>query len=326
MFNPGRFRRTPLALLLVMPLTACHLPQRVFAPDAYFHDRAVEYVEQGLDEQALRAFTRAIEQNPRLVEAHMGLGAIHRKLGSLVEASNAYRIAAELAPMSFDAHYHLGEVQHLMGRFADATRAYLQALAIAPDDFDTNNNLATVYLQQGRPGMAIPFAERATQIAPDDQAAWVNLASALSLDGQLDEAVNAYRHAAELGAIDTPILLGLADAHIRLEHYDRARIVLAAQIRQAPSALAHERMGYVLYKARRYEDALEHYRQAVTLAPDDTAALNGLGVSLMTLYLHQHRLVKAHRDEALDAWRRSLEVDINQPRIRSLLRKYTPRG
>ena len=326
MRHPGRLRRSLLMTIVVTPLTACHLPQRVFDPDQYFHDRAVEYVEQGLDEQALRAFARAIEQNPRLVEAHMGLGAIHQKRGSLVEASNAYRTATELAPMSFDAHFHLGEVQHLMGRFADATRAYLQALAIAPDDFNTNNSLATVYLQQGRPGMAIPFAERATQIAPDDQAAWVNLASALSLDGQLDAAVDAYRHAAELGAIDAPILLGLADAHIRLEHYDRARVVLAAQIRQAPSALAHERMGYVLYKSRRFEDALEHYQQAVELAPDDTAALNGLGVSLMTLYLQQHRLVKAHRDGALDAWRRSLEIDINQPRIRDLLQKYTPRG
>lgn len=291
--------------------------------------KAKQYVEQGRDalekgltESALQAFTLAIEENPRLTEAHMGVGDVHRQRGDYESASEAYEEATRLQPESFDAHYYLGLMQQLLGRVSEAVRSYLKALTIDADNFDANKNLASAYLQLGRPSDALPYAERAVYLNPQSQVAWANLAATQSLLNQYDKAVDSYRQATELGEYAEPVLLGLADAHIRLGNYERAMITLESLIRAQGSATAYERLGYAQFKLRRFTESLASFRSAVEMDPDDPASLNGLGVCLMTLYIQGGRTDATQRDDALDAWRKSLQLKADQPRILDLLSRY----
>lgn len=285
-------------------------------------EQGKELLEKGLTESALAAFTLAIEENPRLTEAHMGVGDVHRQRGDYEAASRAYEQATRLQPNSFDAHYYLGLMQQFLGRLSEAVRSYLRALTINPDDFDANKNLASAYLQLGRPSDALPYAERAVYINPQSQVAWANLAATQSLLNQYDKAVDSYRQATELGEYAEPVLLGLADAHIRLGNYERAMITLESLIRTQASATAYERLGYAQFKLRRFTESLASFRSAVELDPNDPASLNGLGVCLMTLYIQGGRTDLTQRDDALDAWRKSLQIKPDQPRILDLLSRY----
>ncbi|HEX7010193.1 MAG TPA: tetratricopeptide repeat protein [Phycisphaeraceae bacterium] len=280
------------------------------------------FLQQGLTDSALAAFGLALEENPRLLEAHLGMGHIYRSRGDYDLASRAYERAVETDPNSFQAHYYLALVRQLMGQIEEAVRIYLRALTINPDSLEANRDLSSAYLQLGQAAQAIPYALRATQIDPDNQAAWCNLAAAYSLTGQYAQAVDAYRQAAELGELADPVLLGLADAHIHLDNYQQAINVLELLIRRSPSSTAHERLGLALFKMRRFEEALAQYRQAQQLDAQDTAALNGVGVCLMTLYLQGNREDHSLRDEALEAWRQSLLLEPDQPRIIDLLARF----
>lgn len=293
------------------------------------HKQAQDYVEQGQDllqsgltESALTAFTLAIESNPRLTEAHMGVGDVHRQRGDYETASKSYEEATRLQPDSFDAHYYLALMQQLLGKVNEAVRTYLKALTIDPDNFDANKNLASAYLQLGRPSDALPYAERAVYLNPQSQIAWANLAATQSLLDQFDKAVESYRQATELGEYASPVLLGLADAHIRLGNHERAMITLESLIRTQPSSTAYERLGYAQFKLRRFTESLASFRSALDLEPNDPASMNGLGVCLMTLYIQGGRTDTTQRDEALDAWRRSLQINPDQPRILDLLARY----
>jgi superkiller protein 3 len=213
-------------------------------------------------------------------------------------------------------------MQQLRGLIRNAVASYQRALAIHPDNFDANQSLASAYLQLGRPADATPYAKRATEIMPESQAAWANLATSQSLAGLYNDAVESYRQALELGEPAEPILLGLADAHIRLNHFERAINVLQTLIRTTPSTTAYERTGYSQFKLRNFEDALKNYRIAYTLDSQDTAVLNGLGVCLMTMYIQSGRAQTAQRDEAVDSWQHSLQLRPNQPKIVDLLTRY----
>lgn len=283
---------------------------------------AKQYQQQGLNDSALAAFALALEENPRLVDAYMGMGEIYRQQGKLDDAGKSYEQAAALAPTSYDAHYYLGLVRQLMGQLQEAVAAYLRALAIKPDSFEATQNLASAYVQLGRASDALTYAAKATELKPGSQAAWANLAATYSLLGRYQDAVNAYRQAAELGEAAEPILLGLADAHIRLGHFDRARVVLETLVRRQATCIAFERLGFVQFRQTRYEDALASFRRALELDANDIASLNGLGVSLMTMYVQTGRANVAQRDESLKAWRRSLELKPAQPRIIDLLSRY----
>jgi tetratricopeptide (TPR) repeat protein len=288
-------------------------------------DRLVEaqrYQTLGLEESALAAFTLALQENPTLTDAVMGVADIQRQRGNYAQASQMYQRAIELEPASFDAHYYLGLMQQLMGQVAEAIRTYLRALALNPQSFDANQHLASAYMQVGRPADALPYAVRATELNPESQAAWANLAATYSLLSQFEEAVDAYRQAAELGEIPEPVMLGLADAHIRLGNFERAVNVLETLLRINPTSLAHERMGYAQFKMRLYPESLASFRTSLRMNPAETAALNGAGVVLMTIYIQGNRADTALRDEAITAWRKSVQLHPRQPRILDLISRY----
>ena len=283
---------------------------------------AQTFLDEGLTDSALAAFGLALEENPTLTDAHLGMGDIYRERNDYALAAAAYERAVALDPNNFDAQYYLGLMRQLMGNVRGAIQTYLHALAIDPNNFDANRDLAAAYLQLGSPGEALPYAKRATRLNPDSQAAWTNLAACHSLMGQYQEAVDAYRQAAEQGDMPQQVLLGLADAHIKLGNYTRATNVLASLIRRAPSSTAYERLGYTQFKTRDFDQALKNFRKALSLNPEDTAALNGVGVSLMTLYVLGDRIDPRLRDQSIDAWRRSVRLRPNQPRIIDLLSRY----
>ncbi len=281
------------------------------------------YLDQGLLDSALAAFGLALEENPNIAEAHMGMGGVYQQRGDYELASRAYERATIVDPNKFEAHYSLGLMKQYLGRVREALRSYKMAWRLNPDSFEVNREMGSAYLQLGRPGEALTFVQIATRLEPDSQAAWCNLAATFNLLGRYEDAVDTYRQAAELGNLADPVLLGLADAHIHLNNFQQALNVLEALIRRSPSVTAYERLGYVKFKMRQFKPALFQYRQAIALAPDDTATLNGLGACLMTLYIQDGRISTARRDEALSAWRKSIKLKPQQPRITDLLSRFS---
>jgi tetratricopeptide (TPR) repeat protein len=291
--------------------------------EASFHmGQAKVFAEQGLTDSTLAAFGLAIESNPNVVEAHLGMANIYKDRGDYALASRSYEQAAKIAPNSFDAHYNWGLMQQLLGKVEDAVRIYLRAVSIKPDSAEANEHLAAAYLQLSRPAEALPYAKRAAELQDKSQSAWANLGSTYNLLGRYNDAVDAYRRASGLGPIEEPILLGLAEAHLKLENWDRAAVVLDQLVRQKPSPTAHERLGFAQFKQRKFDAALVNFRSALAIDADDTASLNGLGVALMTLYVQGNRVNTAQRDEALAAWRRSVQLKAEQPRIVDLIARY----
>lgn len=283
---------------------------------------AREFREEGLDDSALAALAMALEENPKLTEAHLNMGDIYRERGDYEQARARFEEAAEIEPNNFKAHYNHGLMLQLLGSTPDAINVYLKALSISPQSFEANRDIASAYLQVSAPDIALPYARLATKVNPESQPAWSNLAATYSLLGRYEEAIDAYRTANELGELADPVLLGLADAHIRLGNYPRAINTLNSLILSSPSATAHERLGYALFKMRRFEDSLDQYETALQFDTQDIAALNGAGACYMTLYIEGQRDNQFQRDRALECWRRSVQLSPDQPRIIDLLSRY----
>lgn len=279
--------------------------------------------EQGLLDAALAAFGRILEGNPRLPDAHVGMGSIFRQHGELEMAASAYKRAVALDPQHFNGNYYLGLMHQLLGRITQAIFHYRRALATRPNSFEANRDMASALVQSGDPTAALPFAKNAVSVNHESQAAWCNLATCHSLLGNYSAAVDAYREAAEPDTAPPPLLPGLANAHLQLGNYQRAIHVLRSLAKQSPSPAVHERLGYALFKTHEFEESLQHYETALALSPDDTAALNGIGACLMTLYLQSDRKQTELRNTAFEAWRRSVKLRPEQINIVDLLARYS---
>ncbi|MFN0012295.1 MAG: tetratricopeptide repeat protein [Phycisphaerales bacterium] len=279
-------------------------------------------LSRGDREAALAQFAKAIEVNPRLTRAHLGMGDVQRLSGDYAKAESSYSTAAQIEPLNYDAQYLHGLVLHALNRISDAIGAYLRALQIRPESYEANLNVATAYYQGNEHRQALPYALTAVKLKPDDGLSRANLGAVYAALGQDREAVAEYQQAAERMELTPPLLLNLSESLGRLGRYEEMRNALSQLVKTAPSAASFERLGFAQFKLREYDAARSSFQGALTIDPDYFPALNGLGVCELNTYVWSERRDSAALDRALTSLRRSLQLNRNQPKIEELLTRY----
>ncbi len=319
-------RRFYFLLLIPLLLTGCETDfqsstNRALIADIYV-DQGKLFQASGHLQEAFTRFSRALDQDPYNYNAHFGIGEIYEERGNYDEAAKKYNTARTVNPRSFVAHYKYGLMNHLLDRVKIAVAAYLDSLAVEPDDFKANLNLATAYLQLNQPKLALPYGKKAVDLDPDIQAAHVNLGSIYFALEEYDEAVLSYRAAADHGDLTSPIALNLVRALLKSDKPVRAINTLEAMVRREARADYYERLGYAYYKIKKNDKSIRAYQKAIELDPKNAPALNGLGVNLMAQYLSSDRVDQEPRNRAINAWRESIKINRDQPRILDLISRY----
>jgi tetratricopeptide (TPR) repeat protein len=122
-------------------------------PDAEdWYERACE-LESSSTGEAIHAYRRAIELDPRHADAHINLGRMLHENGSPKAAEEHYRAAAESDPEYDLAWFNLGVALEDLGRLNDASEAYRRALDIDPYNADAHYNLSGILERRGdKPG------------------------------------------------------------------------------------------------------------------------------------------------------------------------------
>jgi tetratricopeptide (TPR) repeat protein len=284
--------------------------------------RAQLLESQGLDQVALSEFERAIAINPTLTPAFIGMGDIHRKQGDLTSAETDYQRAAQLEPSNFKAQYGDGLMLQLLGRIAESVRAYLRAISISPNDFDANLNLATAYFQLGEASSGLPYAQRAVALNGSSGPARVNLGAIYASLGEYSRAVSEYQQAAELMDLSPELLLNLADSLGKIGKYAEMQAVLEQLVGKTPSAPGYERLATAMFRQERYDDSLANFRKALELDANYYPALNGVAVNLLNKYITSERQDLDSRRQAVEALRKSLQIEPKQPAVIDLLSRY----
>ena len=98
-----RYLCAALALLFLLSLCACQKAPTVESMDEtpdwkVQYDLGVRYLSEGNYEEAILAFTAAIEIDPNRAEAFLGRGEAYEKQGDLERAAADYQAAVELEP------------------------------------------------------------------------------------------------------------------------------------------------------------------------------------------------------------------------------------
>ncbi len=270
---------------------------------------------------ALAEFREAVRLDPHYATAHYKLGVAYKQNGDLTQAAESLQEAVRLDPTAEKPVFELGEVYRLLDKLTQAIRAYALACELAPKDFDARFRLATCYHQTGDLEQAASAYREAIRLDDRNPQARSNLGAVLATQGKDYEAIKAYKESWERD--EQPIVLvNMATVYLKQERWEIAHRTLSMAIDMDPNCSpAYERLGYCLWREQAYEMAAERYRKAIELDRKNAAAHAGLGVVLMTMYLDQPDKVEL-RNEAVEAWHSSLELNPEQPKLRELVDKY----
>ncbi|CDM65457.1 tetratricopeptide repeat protein [Pyrinomonas methylaliphatogenes] len=233
----------------------------------------------GREKEAETALRRALELEPQNGAALMALARLRYRLGAVAEARQLAQRATALPEAKASDWRERALIERASGDLQAALASLNRALAIAPDDPAIRLDRAQLLLALGEPNRAredLRIAEAHLQ----DDAALLTIARLWSRVGERERARNALAKLSEAAQQDPEAIILRADlATGELDASTRAALERAlARDPQNAALLAH--LGEA-YRRIDPERALEYFRRAVQLAPQNSDYAAGYGAALV---------------------------------------------
>ncbi|XP_036978007.1 protein O-mannosyl-transferase TMTC1 isoform X1 [Acanthopagrus latus] len=187
-------------------------------------------------EEAENYYRKALDINPQHNRALFNLGNLLKSQGKEEEAVTLLKDSIRFGPHFADAYSSLASLYAEQKRFAEANEVYLKGIENCPDSSDLHNNYGVFLVDTGEGELAAAHYQQAVRLKPAHYVAMVNLGRLLRSSNENKEAESWYKR--------------------------------ALQVTRKVDILTP--LGALYYNTGRYEEALQVYREAVTLQPDST--------------------------------------------------------
>jgi protein O-GlcNAc transferase len=169
-----------------------------------FYNCGVAFHQQGHLDQAIACYNRAIGLLPGMAEAHFNLAHALSEVNRPEEAEAAYRTTMRLQPQNAAAAYNLGLLYKSRGQYPQAMELFNIALRICPNYAEAHNNIGVIWRDQNRLDQARMCFEQALAITPDMVEALYNLGIVLHKQGDFLQAIDMFRRALTLNPYYAP--------------------------------------------------------------------------------------------------------------------------
>src|SRR4029077_8828291 len=243
-----------------------YIAQRPDEPYAHFQ---LGYTYSGLKrlEDAKTEYSRAIALDPKMTAAHLNLGLVLMDSDPSA-AADAFRRAAELQPTESRPRFLAGFSLEHAGKFSEAVEQYRASLALSTKDYEAHFALGRVLLRSNDAAGAEEQFRAALESHGDSAPARLGLASALLEQKKYDAASDALAEYLKLIPGDRSAHFDRATALLYLSRYDDALAELdRSEAGATPSAQALKMRGEIYMQQKKWKEAGETLKQAMTLAP-----------------------------------------------------------
>ncbi len=330
--HPHRLRTSLVLLLAGLPtlgLVGCAhragtgAPSKRQAVETYV--RGVYAYQSGKKDDAIRELQDAIKANPQLIMPRILLGGLEKDRNDYQAAADQYEALVRLDPYFAGHEYNLGVSYQMLQRLHDAEKSYQAAIRLDPKNFGAHMNLGLVYMALGDADNAVKYTDAAAKLNPTSAEAFANLAAALDARGDYVLAEWAYHKSLEAAPFQAGTLLNYAN-NLMAQHKPREAIAVldqAMKIEQTPYAL--KRKGDALAMQNNLPEAIAEYQLALEKNPKYYGAMNECATVLIQQYKAGMELDVPTRDRALALWRKSLEINPDQPGVKAALQEWEKR-
>ncbi|MEW6734428.1 MAG: tetratricopeptide repeat protein [Acidobacteriota bacterium] len=252
--------------------------------------KAERLVDQGEVKRAQELYLKALEIQPQLASARLGLGYLLLELGDYDNAAQEFQQAVTYTPKDSQAILNLGVAFYRGGRIDEAIKQYENALAESKGQLVAGHfNLAMAYAHKSDFNKAIEHYQAAIKLRKNYPEAYNNLGLIYEASGDLAMAGEQFRLAIEQRRGNYPLAhYNLARFYHGNKKYQEAIAEFQLAIKQQPNfPEAYLDLGNIyllrtsLFATNELEQAAAAYRKALELRKDDYAlAHENLAITL----------------------------------------------
>ena len=251
---------------------------------------------------------------PKMVEpsdearTRLKLANLYLSTSSFKEAEEQLRKAMKLQPNNAELWSMLGHCQSRQHKTKESLKAFQRAAEIDPSDPNTLYNIADAFLGLDHPDKAVNPLLQAVQLKHDFSLAHYDLSLAYLMMKKYRESEMAARAALR----DDPEM-GFQCSNLGMGATENLGLALMNQGRMEDAEACFRRnlqlfaktyfnLGLTLFRTKRHTEALENFRRALELEPEDPEYHNLLGQTYDEL---------GQPVEAEQSLRRAIEIDRN---------------
>lgn len=250
----------------------------------------------------LSAAYAASAQNsaPDPTEALFRQGAQAMHAGDAAVAEAAFRKATQAAPGFAPAWLDLGLAELKEGKLPDAISDIRKSLQLDPSARGAHLFLGIAEYQSSHPDEAVTDLERAIQENPNDEQAYTWLGIVELNMGQPEKAIEPLDRASELAPTDENVLDYRVQAHLAVAKQSYQQLYKL----EPASWRLHQLNAVIDAQAGEHQHAIDEYKLAINLAPNQPTLYEALGWEYRALN---------ENDRAVEAFTEQLKLAPGNP-------------
>ena len=237
------------------------------------------------DEGAYKHYEAALDVDPKLCKARVGLGLRDLEAGRTSQAKSAFERSIKDDPQCTSGYTNLAIVQRTQGQNDEALKNLRRALAIESDYLSAFNQMALLHYDRGRKGNAaeLDLAEvvcRQAQMLDADYAPIYNTWGLIKVyKGDVISALRFFQKAITLDPDLFEAQMNFGDVTISFRGYEDGRKAFARAVELQPSNYdAVIGLGTALRGLERFSEAETQYEEAKRIDASRPEAYFNLGV------------------------------------------------
>jgi O-antigen biosynthesis protein len=255
-------------------------PHKVSATEHCKLGKALQH--QGKLPEAIVCYRRAIELEPSLTVAYLGMAEASEIQGNYLNAIACYQEIIKYDSSNSEAYFLLGEAFGQLKKWRQVVLCYQQVVKLQPDHWQAHHKLGDAFSKENKWSEAIAAYRQAIWSKPDFSWSYNNLADALLELSDWQRAADNYRRAIELNPDFPWSHYKLGDVLIELQQWDEAfdaysqaqeikpdlpdiSTKLATAMGKRSGATSDQALGYYLDAIKREPDNLQLYYKALEL-------------------------------------------------------------
>ncbi|WDV46284.1 tetratricopeptide repeat protein [Clostridiaceae bacterium M8S5] len=265
------------------------------------YQKAVELHQKGYNDEAIKAYDKAIQLNKNYAEAYVGKGALLSDLGKPEDAIDLYDKAIFANPTYANAYYEKGRDLYVMQDYNKAIEALDIAIKLNSNYSDAFFCKGVIYKELKQYDNALQAFNKVIELDERNTLAYINKTRVLQESKKYQEGIQTLDTAIELVTNDDSLYFEKARIYTLMKNFDYAIKSLAKSIELNSNNAKYAKIDEILSSL----ELIEEFQ----LLLSDVSKDNTWSFNLDDLYLNDKQVLNSSYEDIIKHFGQPIKVD-----------------